>query len=279
MRAADETAVSVKFWGVRGSIPTAGNEVMATGGNTACIEVRCGRHILLLDAGTGLRKAGLALAEEGVRTYNIILSHWHYDHVIGLPFFAPLFDPLTDCAIWSGHISGAATTQEMVGKLLSPPFFPAGPAMFRARTAYHDFKAGDVIRPFEAVTIETAELDHPGGVIGYRIKFDGRAISYLTDTGTGSDAANAAALRLADRADVVIYDCMYTDEEARERPGFGHSTWREGVALCKRAGARKLAMFHHAPDRDDAHLNRLEKAAHNSFAGAFAAREGMRLDL
>ncbi len=277
MRPADETAVSVKFWGVRGSIPTSGNEVMAAGGNTACVEVRCGPHILLFDAGTGLRKAGLALAEEGIRSFNIFLSHYHYDHVIGLPFFAPLFDPVAHCAIWSGRISGAPTTQEMIGKLLSPPFFPAGPNMFRARTTYHDFKAGEVIRPAEAITIETARLDHPGGVIGYRVEFNGRAVAYLTDTGTQSEESNVALLRLADRADMVIYDCMYTEEEALERPGFGHSTWQHGTALCQRAGARKLAMFHHAPDRDDARLDKLEEAACNTFAGAFAAREGMRL--
>lgn len=274
MQPPDKT-VFVKFWGVRGSIPTAGAEVVASGGNTACVEIRCGSHILLFDAGTGLRKAGLALAKEGVKTFNIFLSHSHYDHVIGLPFFAPLFDSEAHCAIWSGHTGGARTTKDLVETLLSAPFFPAGPAVFRARTAYHDFGAGDVISPAAAIRIATAQLDHPGGVIGYRVEFGGRVIVYMTDTGLQSEDANSAALRLADQADLLIYDCMYTEAEASSRKEFGHSTWNHGVDLCERANARHLAMFHHAPERNDDELEKLEALARTRFAGAFAAREGV----
>jgi phosphoribosyl 1,2-cyclic phosphodiesterase len=268
-------AVSVKFWGVRGSIPTAGAEVLTTGGNTACVEIRCGPQILLFDAGTGLRKAGLALAKEGLKTFNLFLSHSHYDHVIGLPFFAPLFDSGAHCAIWSGHAGGTTTTRDLVRALLSPPFFPAGPDMFRAHVTYHDFSAGDVISPAAPIRIATAQLDHPGGVVGYRVEYDGRVITYMTDTGSQSEEANTAALRLADRADLLIYDCMYTEEESAERTGFGHSTWQHGIALCERANTKRLAMFHHAPERRDAELEKLEASARARFAGAFVAREGM----
>ncbi len=278
MQSRADDALSVTFWGVRGSIPTAGRNYLATGGNTACVEMRCGQHVLLFDAGTGLREAGVALAREGIKTFNIFLSHSHYDHVIGLPFFPPLFDPQARCAIWSGHAAGVSATREIVDGLLKPPFFPAGPTMFRACTSYEDFKAGDMIRPASGIAIATAQLDHPGGVIGYRVEFNGHIVAYLTDTGTGSDNANKAALRLADKADMVIYDCMYTEEEASERKEFGHSTWMEGADLCKRAKARRLAMFHHAPSRCDAEVSALEAAARSMFAGAFAAREGMVLD-
>jgi phosphoribosyl 1,2-cyclic phosphodiesterase len=267
--------LSVKFWGVRGSIPTAGTEYLATGGNTACVEIRCGAHILLFDAGTGIRKAGIALAREGVTAFDIFLSHSHYDHVIGLPFFAPLFDPQARGTIWSGHAPSVATTRGIVEELLRPPFFPASPTVFRASTAYKDFKAGDIIRPAAGIAIDTAQLDHPGGVIGYRVAFGGSAVAYLTDTGTRSEDANKAALRLADRADMVIYDCMYTEEEAPGRVEFGHSTWKQGADLCRAAKAKRLAMFHHAPDRDDTEVSELEIAARREFAGAFAAREGM----
>jgi phosphoribosyl 1,2-cyclic phosphodiesterase len=260
-------------------VPTDGSDVSAIGGDTACVEIRCDSQILLFDAGTGIRKAGLSLAKEGVRDFNIFLSHSHYDHVIGLPFFSPLFDSKVHCAIWSGHTQGKTTTRELIGGLLSPPFFPAGPDMFRARTTYCDFMAGDILDPGGGVRISTARLDHPGGVIGYRIEFDGHAIAYMTDTGTGAEEANAAALRLAERADMVIYDCMYTEEEALARAEFGHSTWKNGIEICRRAGAERLAMFHHAPERDDAGVLRLEEMAAKVFAGAFAAREGMKLSL
>jgi len=275
----DETTVFVKFWGVRGSIATDGEEIMATGGNTACVEIRCGSHLLLFDAGTGLRKAGRSLAGEGIKAFNLFLSHSHYDHVIGLPFFAPLFDPEAQCAIWSGHTMGAMKTQALIDALLNPLFFPAGAGMFRAQVKYRDFIAGDVISPAPAIRIATARLDHPGGVTGYRIEFDGRTVAYLTDTGVRSDEARQACLRLADQADLVIYDCMYTEAEASERVEFGHSTWKEGVALCEGARAKRLALFHHAPDRDDGDLAGLEQLARTRFTGAFAARDGMTLTL
>jgi len=275
--AAPDARLSVKFWGVRGSVPTAGQDYLATGGNTSCVEIRCGSHVLLFDAGTGLREAGVALAREGINSFDILLSHSHYDHVIGLPFFQPLFDPQGRCAIWSGHAAGTTTTRDIVSELLKPPFFPAGPAMFRASTRYEDFKSGDMIRPATGIAIATAELDHPGGVIGYRVEFSGRAIAYLTDTGTGSEAANKAALSLSHEADMVIYDCMYTAEEALAHKGFGHSTWIEGTDLCRKAKAKRLAMFHHAPGRSDAEVSALEAAARRAFAGAFAAREGMQM--
>jgi phosphoribosyl 1,2-cyclic phosphodiesterase len=275
----DETNVSVKFWGVRGSIATGGEEVMATGGNTACVEIRCGSHLLLFDAGTGLRKAGQSLAGEGIKTFDLFLSHSHYDHIIGLPFFAPLFDPEMQCAIWSGHTMGATKTEALVDALLNPLFFPAGMGMFRACVKYRDFIAGDVLSLAPALKISTAQLDHPGGVTGYRIEFDGRIVAYLTDTGISSDAAGQACRRLADEADLVIYDCMYTEAEAPGRAGFGHSTWKEGVALCEKARARRLALFHHAPERNDDDVEGLETLARTHFAGAFAAREGLRISL
>lgn len=274
-----EAAVAVKFWGVRGSIASDGEEIMDAGGNTACVEVRCGPHLLLFDAGTGLRKAGLALAQEGLKTFHLFLSHSHYDHVIGLPFFAPLFDPNAQCAIWSGHTMGRMKTRDLVDALFNPLFFPAGPDMFRAQVKYCDFIAGDTLSPVPAIRMMTEQLDHPGGVTGYRIEFGGRAIAYLTDTGMREDAARQAGLRLADHADLVIYDCMYTEAEVSGRADFGHSTWKQGVDLCERAGAGRLALFHHAPDRSDAELARLEGLARARFAGAFAAREGMRISL
>jgi phosphoribosyl 1,2-cyclic phosphodiesterase len=278
MPPAGEAGLTVRFRGVRGSIPVAGPEYLATGGNTSCVEIRCGPHVLLFDAGSGLRQAGSALTQAGARSFHIFLSHSHYDHVIGLPFFAHLFDANASCVIWSGHSPGKSTRQ-IISELLRPPFFPAGPDMFQAKVRYQDFRAGDVIRPAEGITIDTAQLDHPGGVIGYRLTFGGAAVAYLTDTGTCSNAANEESLRLADGVDILIYDCMYSEEEVLRRADFGHSSWRQGVDLCIRAKAQRLAMFHHAPDRDDAGVDALEMAARAVFAGAFAAREGMEVCL
>ncbi|MBB6409682.1 MBL fold metallo-hydrolase [Mesorhizobium sangaii] len=273
----DDDVFLVRFWGVRGSISVSGPEFSRYGGNTICIEMRCGKHTLLFDAGSGLRPAGGALRASGVTDFDLFFTHCHYDHIIGLPVFAPIYDRSVKLALWSGHLAGRMTTRQMVDEFIQPPWFPVRLDICKASLDYHDFVSGDVLRPREGVVVRTASLVHPGGCIGYRVEWGGRVVAVITDTEHEPDKLDQAVLGLIADADLVVYDCTYTEEEMERRRGHGHSTWQQGVKLCEAAGARGLALFHHDPTRTDEQLDEIEKLAKKSFAGAFAARDGQTL--
>lgn len=267
----------VKFWGVRGSIPVAGAEFIRFGGNTSCIEMQCGPHRLIFDAGSGLRAFGEEVRHDISGPLDIFFTHSHYDHVIGFPFFAPLYHCDIRLSVWSGHLAGVMTTKEMVSALMSAPWFPAPIGVCRARFDWHDIRAGDVLLPKPGVTVRTAALNHPGGCIGYRIEWGGRVVAYVSDTEHIDGQLDQAVLGLMEDADLAIYDCTYLESEMPRRRGFGHSTWEQGVKLCRAAGAKRLAMFHHDPVRSDSELEAIEAEAAKQFAGAFAARDGLEL--
>jgi phosphoribosyl 1,2-cyclic phosphodiesterase len=271
------TSLRVRIWGARGSVPVSGSEFRRYGGNTPCVEMRCGDHTLLFDAGSGIRPAGVSMLKSGVRKVHLFLTHFHYDHVLGLPFFAPLYDPAIRVEIWSGHLNGIMSTRDMLCALMQPPWFPIEISICRAAVISRDFKSGDVIKPWPDVTVRTGSLNHPGGCIGYRVEFEGRAVALICDTEHVDGVPDANVLALIENADLVIYDAAYTDEEMGSRRGFGHSSWQEGVRLCKAAGAKRLALFHHDPFRTDAELASIEADAKRAFPRAFAARDGQTL--
>ncbi|MBA3449298.1 MAG: MBL fold metallo-hydrolase [Pseudaminobacter sp.] len=275
----DQQVFRVRFWGTRGSLPVSGPQFVGYGGNTACIELTCGPHTLILDAGSGIRQAGDAMLEAGIDDFDLFFTHSHYDHIIGLPFFAPLYCPNIRASVWSGHLAGRMTTGEMLKAFMQPPWFPVNLDICKANIASRDFVAEDVLTPRKGITIRTAGLNHSGGCIGYRVEWGGRAVALISDTEHEPGQLDASVLRLIQDADLVIYDCTYTDQEMAHRSGYGHSTWQEGVKLCEAAGARRLALFHHDPARTDAELGDIEREAGKAFAGAFAASDGLTLDI
>ena len=267
-----------RFWGVRGSIPVSDPRCARYGGNTSCVEVRCGGSVLVFDAGTGLRPLGAALVREGREDLDLFLSHGHIDHVVGLPFFAFAYQSGNSLRVWSGHQApGSGTTESTVRSLMSSPLLPITPDIFSAEVSFRDFSAGDDIAPPCGVSIRTARLRHPGGATGYRVEHGGRSICYVTDTEHDPEAPDENILALAEGADVLIYDAMFTDEELPRHRGWGHSTWEEGARLCRAAGVGTYAIFHHAPERDDGALDRIGDAAVRVFPGSLVAREGMVL--
>jgi len=274
-----EGGFSLRFWGVRGSIPVASAESRRGGGNTACVEVRCGGRIVILDAGSGIREAGLALREERAKDVDIFLTHAHWDHIIGLPFYKPLFSTGMATTVWSGHLAGIMTTREIVKDLMRAPFLPVGPEVFRGDVDYRDFKAGEEIQLGDNVLIKTGPLKHPGGAIGYRVEHGGRAIAYITDTEHEPGELDPNVLDLIADAELMIYDCTYTEEEFADYRGYGHSTWQQGVRLCRAANTKGLAIFHHHPGRSDDLLDAMEGAARAEFPGAFAARDGLSIEI
>jgi phosphoribosyl 1,2-cyclic phosphodiesterase len=273
---------SVRFWGVRGSIACSGPRTARYGGNTSSLEVRCGERMLLFDAGTGIRYLGRALDEVRMDA-DLYFTHTHFDHVCGLPFFRPLFQPQNRFRLWAGHLSGAMTLKRVLAEFMMSPLFPVPPEVFRATLEYRDFNAGDTLPGASDakggdVQIRTARLNHPDGATGYRIEYDGRSFCYVTDTEHVPGSPDRNVLNLIAGADLVVYDCMYTDDEYRRYVGWGHSTWQEGVRLCKQAGVKRLAVFHHDPEHDDDMLDGIAREVEKLMPGSVVAHEGLVLE-
>jgi phosphoribosyl 1,2-cyclic phosphodiesterase len=271
--------LEVRFWGVRGSLPTPGPETVLVGGNTACVEVKTPTTRIVLDAGTGLRALGDSLLASGehLRT-TILLSHVHWDHVMGLPFFSPIYIPGAEVSIASG--AHGQPLRELLHRQMSAPMFPVDLESVGARVVCTDFADGQRVQTGDIV-FEIAKLNHPDPVYAYRIEHAGRAIVYATDTEHYS-CVDPKLARLCRGADLLIYDAQYTPEEyagasGPPRTGWGHSTYAAGAELAEAAGVETLALFHHDPRRTDQGVAELVKRAKERFSSTVAAREGMVL--
>ena len=270
----------VRFWGVRGSIAAPGPATARYGGNTSSLEVRCGGRLILFDAGTGLRELGLRLVQEAPIDADLYLTHTHFDHVCGLPFFKPFFQPQNRFRLWAGHLGGGATLQRVLREFMVAPLFPVPPEVFKATMEYRDFRPGDILPSAPGITVKTWPLNHPDGAVGYRIEFAGKSFCYITDTEHVPGTPDRNVLALMDGADVVVYDSMFTDEEyAQSFVGWGHSTWQEGTRLARLAKVKKLVLFHHDPEHDDEDLDAIAKQADAALPGTVLAREGLTLAL
>lgn len=269
-------SLSVRFWGVRGSIACSGPATVRYGGNTSSLEVRCGERLLLFDAGTGARYLGRHL-EGAALDADLFFTHTHFDHVCGLPFFKPLFQPQNRFRLWAGHLSGSMSLRRVLGEFMMSPLFPVPPEVFRSELEYRDFRAGEALSPAPGITLRTAPLNHPDGATGYRVEYEGRSLCYVTDTEHVPGRPDRAVLGLIDAADIVIYDATYTDDEYPAHKNWGHSTWQEGVRLADAAQVRTLVLFHHDPDHDDAFMDRVAAAADRARPGTVVAREGLIL--
>jgi phosphoribosyl 1,2-cyclic phosphodiesterase len=276
------SGMKVRFWGVRGSIASPGPQTAHVGGNTPCVEVVAGRDRFILDAGTGIRKLGEKLAAEGALETTLLFSHLHWDHIQGLPFFAPVYDRRARIAI-VGPRSGEMTLSRALEHQMTAPVFPVRLDDLPAELSFRHVKHGESFACGGA-TIRVARLHHPGGVLAYRIEQGGASVVYATDTEHHAATADPALVDLAREADVLVYDAMYTEAEYRgergpSRLGWGHSTWEAGVRVAKEAGVRELVLFHHDPTRTDEGVAEIEALARREHASTVTAREGLVLDL
>lgn len=268
----------VRFWGVRGSIPAPGASTSHYGGNTPCVEVRCGNELLIFDLGSGVRALG--------ETYpaplkaSIFLSHYHYDHLQGLPFFTPMFNPKNAFTLFGPTRDGMGVQQILSGQMKQPYFPVTAEMVFRAQIEYRQISPGDHAQLGEA-RVSAVELNHPGGNLGYRIDYKGRSVVYATDIEHGSEV-DARLAEFARDCDLLIYDAMYTEDEylGRSGPpktGWGHSTWQASIKAADNAHAKTLVLFHHDPTRDDKGLQKLLREVKRQRPEAVAAAEQLVL--
>ncbi len=272
--------MQIRFWGVRGTVACPGPSTVRYGGNTACIEVRCGKRVIIFDAGTGLRPLGIELLKDKrIREVDIFITHCHLDHVAGLPFFEPLFCEDYVVRIWAANLAPSSSIEQVTRRLMSSPLFPVQIEIFKATIEFRDFQSGAVLQPCDGVKLRTAPLDHPDGANGYRLEYGGRIFALVSDTAGFPGNRDADLAWLAHKADLLVYDATFTEEEIVSRSNWGHSTWVRGVRLANESGAKKLCLFHHDPSHDDDFMDAVAAEAARARAGTITAREGQIIDL
>jgi phosphoribosyl 1,2-cyclic phosphodiesterase len=247
------------------------------GGNTSCLEVRCGGSSIILDAGTGIRELGDAMMKNGPIDTDILLTHTHFDHIVGLPFFAPLYCADHAVRLWAGHLLPEHKLEDVLCDMLMAPLFPVPMDIMAAKKDFNDFQCGETLDLKCGAVVKTGLLNHPNRATGYRVEFGGHSICYVTDTEHVEGELNKNILDLIAGADIFIYDATYTEEEYPSFKGWGHSTWQAGVALADAANVGTFVVFHHEPTHDDAFMDEIAKQASAKRPGTVVAQEGMVL--
>ncbi len=271
----------VKFWGVRGSTPTPQADNLRYGGNTPCLEFRSdGGSLLIVDCGSGLRTLGKSLMTEfgkkPIRAH-VLLSHYHWDHIQGLPFFVPLYDKGNQFHFYSYRLPGASVEEALEGQM-AYPYFPVDMTAMLALRTFTEIQQGPL--QLDDFVIRARRINHPQGCLTFRIENNGKCVHYATDHEPGEPASDEAVRELARGADLLIYDSQYNwDQLHGPKRGWGHSTWEEGVRVCEEAGVKQFVLFHHDPDRNDDAVDELEKIAQARFPNSRAAFEGMEIEL
>lgn len=290
----------VRFWGVRGSYPTPGPQTVRYGGNTTCVEVEVGGHILILDAGSGIIRLGDDLLRRAAGRelhMTLLLTHGHSDHLQGLPFFTPLYQPDAHIAFFAPRLAGREVEQ-LVTPLISPPYFPVDIHRLPSHRTFHTLTGREQIiwqhgqkEPVLAgrqsrtrtgdvhVSVHLSSHHPLNGSAVYCIEYGGRKLVFATDV-EWQDRCDPAFLAFVEGADVLIHDAQYTpDEYNADRQGFGHSSIAMATEAASEAHVGRLVLFHHEPTHDDEKLDALQEEARERFARTSAAYEGLEIDL
>jgi phosphoribosyl 1,2-cyclic phosphodiesterase len=277
--------ITVRFWGVRGSIPAPGSHTVRYGGNTSCVEVDVEDELIIFDGGSGLRLLGKDLIRRNLKPIiaSIFFSHTHWDHIQGFPFFWPAFMQGNVFRMFGALKVNPSLAQVLEGQMEFPNF-PVLLKELPSKFEFHDLEEGKSLKidlnpkkKTETLLVTWARLNHPGGVLAYRVQYRDKAVVYATDNEHVPGEVSKPLAGLARDADVLIYDSQYLPEEYETKRGWGHSTYEEGIKVCRAANVKKLVLFHHDPDRSDADVDRMLERARKIHPDSEAAHEGLVL--
>lgn len=271
--------MKIKFWGTRGSIPIADPNAMRYGGDTSCVEIRVGKTLFICDAGTGIRRLGASLMTdtEFSGTGHILLSHFHWDHIQGFPFFRPAFVSGNTFHIYGAFKADKRLEDSLRGQMGSL-YFPI--TMSDMPGSFHFVELLEQDLEIEGCKITSRQLNHPQGCYGYRIESPTGSVAYCTDTEPYPDRLDEKAIELATGVDIFICDCQFTPEEYESgKRGWGHSTWKDAANMAAQAGAKKLILFHHDPYHSDEEVDRMLVKAREIFPNTIAATRDLEVTL
>lgn len=274
--------MQIRFWGVRGTIPTPGPETVKVGGNTSCIEVRTSdKQLIILDAGSGIRGLGKELQKknDGRIVGNILISHTHWDHIQGFPFFGPVFGRTNRFVLVGQKRVGKRLEEVLAGQFIEP-YLPFAYKTLPADLIVKEVKDGETFIIGDKTKVQVADLNHPGGCLGFRIESNGVVFTYCSDVGHDDEGFDQNVLKLAQGADLLIHDSHFGTMEERNRyPDWGHSTWLEAAQVAVEANVRCLGLFHFSPDLTDDDVYVILKKARKIFPQTLVAHEGLLLEL
>lgn len=267
--------VEITFWGTRGSIPVPGRETTRYGGNTSCVEVKLtsGKR-LIIDAGTGIRNLGERMSAGPMSTdVHLLITHLHWDHIIGFPFFEPIYHPDSKIVI-DGFPSCIKGLKRIFDNNMGDGFFPVDFRDLEADIRFPErLMAGTLF--VEGGSVDSIRLAHPQGCCGFRVREGQSSMVFLTDNELGAGkSAMERCVRFCEGATLLIHDAQYLPEESSQREGWGHSNYEEAVDLASRAGVERLVLFHHDPGRTDDRLRDLEASCRR-----FVVERGLKLDV
>lgn len=276
-----DSNILVTFWGVRGSIASPGRHTVVFGGNTSCVSVETQDHILILDAGSGICELGRHLMKQhqsrGIDG-SILLSHMHWDHIQGLPFFIPARVPENQFTIYGEGKYQRGLSQILAGQMQAPYFPVEMDTVFRAQLNFREVYVQQRIKVRPELFVTPFRLTHPNGALGYLLQIHGRRIAYVTDHEHGIGQLTPEVLEMVSGADLLIHDAQYSREELTDgKRGWGHSAWEDVVALAVKAQVKQLLLFHHDPETSDEVLNERQFLAQERFPQAIVAREGLKI--
>lgn len=280
----DSVNLIITFWGVRGSRPVPGCNTLKYGGNTPCVQIQIGQHLLIMDAGTGICELGQQLAASPQPVYgDIFITHTHWDHIQGLPFFSPAFQGTNRFNLYGpGKLD--LTFADLMKQQMTFAYFPVSLDEMGAAINVYELSPGEVLDLKDGILVKTFSNNHPGGGLSYRVDYKGCSCCYITDYEHSYPPDNEL-INFVKGTDLLIYDCNFTDQEyighdnSSYKVGWGHSTWQEGIKLVRASNAGKLILFHHAIFRTDDDLESIEKEAQEQYSDLLAAREGMVIEL
>ncbi len=272
----------IRFWGVRGTIPTPGPDTIRVGGNTSCVEIFTpDKQLIILDAGSGIRQLGKALQREfeGRIVGNILISHTHWDHIQGFPFFGPVFGRTNRFVLIGQKRVGKRLEEIMAGQFIEP-YLPYAYKSLPADLIVKEVKDGETIIIGDHTVVKMADLNHPGGCLGFRIEHNGTVFTYCSDVSHYDDGFDQNVLKLAQGADLLVHDAHFgTLEERRKFADWGHSTWIEAAQVAIEAGVKTLALFHYSPDLTDNEVESILVKTRQVFPRTILAREGLEIHL